>query len=115
MNTTDTIEALSEVSVDAPATPGRRREVVALIPAHNEEESIAGTLAGLMTQSRRPDRVIVTVTAVTQVTKTSFPTSKVYGPTSRPELRLVTCGGTFDSATGHYLSNLIVYATEVKA
>jgi cellulose synthase/poly-beta-1,6-N-acetylglucosamine synthase-like glycosyltransferase len=54
MITTDTTEALS------PAAPGRhRREVVALVPAHNEEESIAGTLAGLMTQSRQPDRVIV--------------------------------------------------------
>lgn len=33
--------------------------VVVLIPAHNEEEALPGTLAGLMTQSRRPDRVIV--------------------------------------------------------
>ena len=62
-----------------------------------------------------PAGVTFTVTAVTQVAKTSFPTSQVYGPTPGPELRLVTCGGTFDSATGHYLSNLIVYATEVKA
>lgn len=35
------------------------RTVVALVPAHNEEAAIAGTLAGLMTQSRQPDRVIV--------------------------------------------------------
>jgi sortase (surface protein transpeptidase) len=62
-----------------------------------------------------PSGVTFAVTAVTQVAKTSFPTSEVYGPTPGPELRLVTCGGTFDSATGHYLSNLIVYATEVKA
>jgi biofilm PGA synthesis N-glycosyltransferase PgaC len=59
MNTTDTTEAFSAVPVDAPAAQGGFREVVALVPAHNEEESIAGTLAGLMTQSRRPDRVIV--------------------------------------------------------
>jgi hypothetical protein len=26
---------------------------------------------------------------------------------------LITCGGTFDPATGHYLSNTIVYTTEV--
>jgi len=25
-------------------------------------------------------------------------------------LRLITCGGVFDSATGHYLNNVIVYA-----
>ena len=63
----------------------------------------------------KPAGVTFAVTAVTQVAKTSFPTSDVYGPTPGPELRLVTCGGTFDSATGHYLSNLIVYATEVTA
>jgi len=30
------------------------------------------------------------------------------------ELRLITCGGAFDAATGHYLSNIVVYATEVR-
>lgn len=53
--------------------------------------------------------------AVTQVAKASFPTGEVYGATAGPELRLVTCGGTFDVATGSYLSNVIVYATETKA
>ena len=57
MNTTET---LSPALGAPPAAPGEhRREVVALVPAHNEEEAIASTLAGLMTQSRRPDRVIV--------------------------------------------------------
>jgi hypothetical protein len=28
-------------------------------------------------------------------------------------LRLITCGGAFDPATHHYLSNIVVYATEV--
>jgi len=37
----------------------------------------------------------------------------VYGPVPDPELRLITCDGTFDYATGHYLSNIVVYATEV--
>jgi hypothetical protein len=27
-----------------------------------------------------------------------------------PELRLITCGGPFDSATGQYLDNIIVYS-----
>ena len=43
-----------------------------------------------------------------------FPTEKVYGPTPDAELRLITCGGAFDPATGHYLSNTIVYATQVR-
>jgi hypothetical protein len=26
------------------------------------------------------------------------------------EFRLITCGGPFDAASGHYLDNIIVYA-----
>jgi sortase (surface protein transpeptidase) len=52
------------------------------------------------------------VTAVRSYLKDHFPTQAVYGPTPDPELRLITCGGAFDSATGHYLSNIVVYATE---
>lgn len=62
-----------------------------------------------------PAGAVFTVTAVTQVAKTAFPTAEVYGATAKPELRLVTCGGTFDAATGSYLSNVIVYAEETKA
>jgi hypothetical protein len=63
---------------------------------------------------RRADGTLVKfqVTAVQQYLKDQFPTQAVYGPTPDPELRLITCGGAFDSATGHYLSNIVVYATE---
>ncbi len=50
------------------------------------------------------------VDGVQQALKTAFPTMKVYGKTSYPALRLVTCGGTFDSATGSYLDSVIAYA-----
>ncbi len=53
------------------------------------------------------------VTSVRTYLKDKFPTQTVYGPTPDAELRLITCGGAFDSATGHYLSNIVVYATEV--
>jgi sortase (surface protein transpeptidase) len=53
------------------------------------------------------------VTLVQIYLKDRFPTQAVYGPTPDPELRLITCGGAFDYATGHYLSNIVVYATEV--
>jgi sortase (surface protein transpeptidase) len=47
-----------------------------------------------------------------QYPKTRFPTDDVYYPTlTTPELRLVTCGGEFDSIAGHYRSNVIVFAT----
>ncbi|GEM_PF-5169658 len=29
------------------------------------------------------------------------------------QLRLVTCGGAFDSSTGHFVDNVIVFATLV--
>jgi sortase (surface protein transpeptidase) len=46
--------------------------------------------------------------------KDHFPTDTVYGPTPDGELRLITCGGVFDSVTHHYLSNIIVYAAQVR-
>jgi sortase (surface protein transpeptidase) len=52
-----------------------------------------------------------TVNKVDQVQKSAFPTDAVYGNTPDPELRLITCGGAFDATTGHYLDNVIVYAT----
>jgi sortase (surface protein transpeptidase) len=50
------------------------------------------------------------VTWVQIVAKAAFPWHTVLGPTSYPALRLVTCGGPFDSLTGHYIDNIIVYA-----
>jgi sortase (surface protein transpeptidase) len=46
--------------------------------------------------------------------KTRFPTEAVYLPALRPELRLVTCGGAFDRATGHYVDNVVVHASLVE-
>jgi LPXTG-site transpeptidase (sortase) family protein len=39
-----------------------------------------------------------------------FPTSKVYGATNKPELRLITCAGDYDYSAGHYKDNLVVFA-----
>ncbi|MET1073278.1 MAG: class F sortase [Umezawaea sp.] len=44
------------------------------------------------------------------VEKTAFPTDAVYGPTPASELRLVTCGGTFDHTVSSYRENVIVEA-----
>jgi LPXTG-site transpeptidase (sortase) family protein len=64
---------------------------------------------------RRADGTLVEfrVTSVQTYLKDHFPTEAVYGAVPDPELRLITCGGAFDAATGHYLSNVVVYATEV--
>ena len=63
---------------------------------------------------RRADGTLAVfrVTVVRQFPKDSFPTSAVYGATPDPELRLITCGGTFDPQLGSYLSNTVVYAVE---
>jgi sortase (surface protein transpeptidase) len=50
------------------------------------------------------------VTERRQVAKSAFPADLVYTPTLRPILHLVTCGGTFDAASGHYRDNVVVSA-----
>jgi LPXTG-site transpeptidase (sortase) family protein len=55
------------------------------------------------------------VDGVQKVAKDAFPTASVYGKADYPSLRLITCGGAFDEATGHYLYNIIVYAHLISA
>ncbi len=50
------------------------------------------------------------VTGRQETAKSSFPTDLVYAPTPGPELRMVTCGGTFDHAARSYRDNVIVQA-----
>ncbi|SFD15757.1 class F sortase [Streptomyces aidingensis] len=47
--------------------------------------------------------------AVEQYLKSQFPDDKVYGSVDTPELRLITCGGTW-SPDGGYNANIVVYA-----
>ena len=53
------------------------------------------------------------VTFVAQYLKTGFPDQLVYAGHGSSSLQLVTCGGAFDSKTGHYLSNVVVYTSLV--
>jgi sortase (surface protein transpeptidase) len=53
---------------------------------------------------------VFTINAKEQFDKDAFPTDRVYGPTDSSELRVITCGGTFDQNTGHYNDNVIVFA-----
>lgn len=100
-----------------PGTPGP-----AVIAGHvnlGEAEGVFAHLAELETD----DEVQVTLDAgetlrfrvdrVERHAKDSFPTQAVYGRTAGAELRLVTCGGAFDSSSGHYLDNVIAFATLV--
>ncbi|MDA8386366.1 MAG: class F sortase [Actinomycetota bacterium] len=53
------------------------------------------------------------VTTVAMYTKAEFPAQQVYASHGYAALQLVTCGGQFDRATGHYLSNIVAYTTLV--
>jgi hypothetical protein len=91
----------------------------AVIAGHVDSRSGPGVFFWLRTM-RRGERIYVrradgtlavfTVTAVRTYAKARFPTATVYGPVPDAELRLITCGGTFDYARGSYLSNVVVYA-----
>ncbi|AVV42729.1 class F sortase [Streptomyces sp. ID05-04B] len=52
---------------------------------------------------------VFTVDAVELYPARGFPDEKVYGPASRPELRVITCGGGYSKATG-YQGNVVVFA-----
>jgi hypothetical protein len=54
------------------------------------------------------------VQRVLRVPKRSFPTRLVYVGDGRPSLRLVTCGGSFDRRSRHYLDNTVVLAVPAR-
>ncbi len=57
--------------------------------------------------------LVFRVQRVGRYPKDKFPTEAVYFPTLNRELRLITCGGEFNFASGHYRDNVVVYATLV--
>ena len=56
---------------------------------------------------------IFAVDRVRRYAKDDFPTRLVYSNTDHAALRIVTCGGAFDDASGHYLDNIVVFASLV--
>ena len=54
---------------------------------------------------------IFVVNEIHRYPKDEFPTQLVYGDIDHAGLRLVTCGGAFDSTVGHYEDNIVVYAS----
>jgi hypothetical protein len=68
-----------------------------------------GTTAGSMTQLPAMTATF-SVDGVQEVAKATFPSGMIYGNTRYPGLRLITCGGPFDTATRQYLDNIVVYS-----
>ncbi len=58
---------------------------------------------------------VFAVTEVGQYPKDEFPTEAVYGAVSFAGLRVITCGGVFNKATGHYDDNIVVFAELVSS
>jgi hypothetical protein len=72
---------------------------------------------GDLVRIQRADRSVVRfrVQGLERWPKAHFPTRRVFGMTRGSTLRLITCSGGFDSSTGHYLDNTVVYAARVAA
>jgi hypothetical protein len=51
------------------------------------------------------------VTGVREYAKDKYPANVIYGHVNYAALRVITCGGDFDSSTGHYLSSVVVFAS----
>ena len=58
---------------------------------------------------------IFRVTGVREYLKDKYPANTIYAPANFAALRLITCGGGYDAATGHYLSSVVVYASLVSS
>lgn len=50
------------------------------------------------------------VDSVEEFSKADFPDDRVYSNTSTPQLRLITCGGTYDRQAKNYTDNVVVFA-----
>jgi len=103
------------------AAPGDSSGVV-LIAGHVDSKTAGAGAFFNLPRARAGTRVAVTtddgathayrVTAVRRYLKKDLPTN-VYSLRGRPRLVLVTCGGPFDYATGHYRDNIVVTAVPV--
>jgi len=85
----------------------------AIIAAHVNAHGTPGLFKNLHTLAPGEpvyvDDLTFIVDKVEQYDKDEFPTTKVYGNTDGPELRLITCGG--DVEDHHYTDNIVVYAS----
>ncbi|MET9446931.1 class F sortase [Streptomyces cinerochromogenes] len=97
-------------------TPGEAGTAVAV--GHRDTRTGPAVFAGLAQvkpgkriEVRRADgrTAVYSVDGVKVFDKAGFPDNEVYGPTGRPELRVITCGGLFSRRTG-YTSNVVVFA-----
>ena len=65
---------------------------------------------------RRDNQIAVfVINSVERYGKTKLPVNRVYGDYSRPQLRLMTCGGTWLGGARGYEDNVVVFASLVSS
>ncbi|MBK5229127.1 MAG: class F sortase [Actinobacteria bacterium] len=102
-------------------TPGSLGPAVVL--GHVDSAADGPSVFFRLGELRPGDRVSITraddsvavfiVDEVHRYAKDNFPTELVYGDINHAGLRILTCGGAFDDSTGHYLDNIVVFASLV--
>jgi hypothetical protein len=102
-------------------TPGAAAGSV-LIAGHVDSATAGAGALFRLHEAREGDRIQVTtrngrtfsyrVTSVQTMPKSKLPAG-IYSRRGSPRLVLVTCGGPFDSAGGHYRDNVVVTAVPV--
>nr|WP_234425779.1 class F sortase [Streptomyces kebangsaanensis] len=99
------------------ASPGERGP--AIVAGHLDTKTGPAVFAGLdqlgsgaLVDITRADGTVARfkVDSVETFSKAGFPDDQVYADTPTPELRLITCGGTFDRAKQGYQANVVVFA-----
>jgi hypothetical protein len=93
----------------------------AIILGHVDSAADGPSVFFRLSELQPGDRVMVTraddsvavfiVDDVKRYAKDDFPTKIVYGDINHAGLRILTCGGAFDTASGHYLDNIVVFAS----
>ncbi|MGW3245402.1 class F sortase [Streptomyces sp. NPDC001070] len=97
-------------------SPGARGSSVIVGHVDNESGpavfySLGALKKGSTIDVARDDGTTATFTiyGIEVFTKAEFPAKRVYGDTKDPELRVITCGGTYSKASG-YSGNVVVFA-----
>ena len=99
------------------SAPGAARGTTVLV-GHVNYAGVSGALS-VLPQARPGDRVVISspdgsvryrVAAVRTYPKSQGLPSALFAGGGAPRLVLITCGGPFDSASGNYEDNVVVYA-----
>jgi hypothetical protein len=98
-------------------TPGERG--TAIVAGHVDTKT--GPAVFLLLDDLRPgstvnitrqDGIVATfkVDSVETFSKADFPDQRVYGKSTTPQLRLITCGGSYNRQVKDYTDNVVVFA-----